>query len=210
MYLSALRKRILPGRGIEKSFEYDPEVLKLQGDVYLQGYWQSYKYFEGIEDVIRKDFSLKAPFSEKGLALKREIESHNALCINVRRGDFVTSDFHGTVESAYYDTALEKMKALQHIDKVYVFSDDIEWCREHLRFDLPAAYVGHEYKGKKFEEYLYLMAACKHFIIPNSSFAWWGAWLGTNPDKVVIVPERWFLDSSINTEDLIPSEWIRV
>jgi hypothetical protein len=91
----------------------------------------------------------------------------------------------------------------------FIFSDDVEWCKENIKFE-NMTLVDHSYKGDRFSYYLQLMSNCKHFIIPNSSFAWWSAWLNTNQDKVVVAPKQWFTDSNINTNDLIPSSWIRI
>ena len=161
-------------------------------------------------DVIRRDFSLKKPFSEKGSALKKEIESVSSVCVNVRRADFVGSSFHGTFDIEYYARGLAKIRESKTVDVVYVFSDDVAWCEENLKFPIKTVFVGHDYKGERFGEYLYLMAACRHFIIPNSTFAWWAAWLATGPDKVVVAPKRWFLKESIDTSDLIPESWVRI
>jgi hypothetical protein len=92
----------------------------------------------------------------------------------------------------------------------FVFSDDIFWCEKNIKF--PNMFlVDHSYKGRKFEYYLQLMSQCKHFIIPNSTFAWWGAWLNNDNNKLVIAPSKWFTNCDINTKDLIPfKNWIRI
>ena len=96
------------------------------------------------------------------------------------------------------------------VEKIYVFSDDIEWCRANLSFGIPTMFVGDEYAGEKGEGHMYLMSKCKYFIIANSSFSWWGAWLALFKDKIVICPKQWFGDASIDTSDLIPESWIRI
>jgi hypothetical protein len=209
--LDALRRRYIHNPASEKAFcSFDPSILSIGPDAYLEGYWQSPKYFKDIDDVIRNDFKLKGPLSEKSQKLMEEIGSCASLCVNVRRGDFVTSDFHGTFGKDYYDRGIERILKTQRIEKIYIFSDDVSWCREHLRFPFPTVVVDHEYAGEKFGEYLALMSACKHFIIPNSSFAWWAAWLSTDREKLVIAPNQWFLDTSIDTSDLIPENWERI
>ena len=209
-YIDHVRRLGAKAPADERHFQFDPAVLELKDGAYLSGYWQSYKYFETIEDVIRRDFSLKKPFSEKGSALKKEIESVSSVCVNVRRADFVGSSFHGTFDIEYYARGLAKIRESKTVDVVYVFSDDVAWCEENLKFPIKTVFVGHDYKGERFGEYLYLMAACRHFIIPNSTFAWWAAWLATGPDKVVVAPKRWFLKESIDTSDLIPESWVRI
>ncbi|MES2315491.1 MAG: alpha-1,2-fucosyltransferase [Patescibacteria group bacterium] len=210
LLFDALRRKVFKFPGTEKSFQYDPNVFTLGSNSYLQGNWQSPKYFIGIEDIIRKDFSLKKPLSDKALKLNDEIQATISVCVNIRRTDFVTSSFHGIFGKEYYDKGIEHIAESRSIEKIYVFSDDMEWCKENLHFNYPTIFVGHEYAGAQFEEYLMLMKACKHFVIPNSSFAWWAAWLNTDTDKVVVAPKRWFLDDSIATDDLIPREWVRI
>jgi hypothetical protein len=92
----------------------------------------------------------------------------------------------------------------------YIFSDDMDWVKENLFFDFPVTYVTENYKRGKSCEDLYLMSLCKHNIIANSTFSWWGAWLNPNPQKVVITPRRWFNDQSYNASDLIPGGWHRL
>lgn len=196
-------------KGVEKSFSFDPNILDLGSDAYLDGYWQSPKYFENISDIIREDFTLKDRLPENIDKLKKEIENCNSLCVHVRRGDYVGNKFHDVVGKDYYDNAIEKMKSLTDIDKVYVFSDDIKWCEENMHFDLPTMFVSEEYAGQKAEGHLALMSACKNFIIPNSTFAWWGAWLSNNKDKKVIVPKQWFGIKFVKF-DIVLKEWIKM
>lgn len=199
----------------EKYFHFDPAVLEVKGDIYLAGTWQSYKYFEAIEAGIRKDFEFKLPLSEAAAALTQEIRDVNSVCLNVRRTDYVTvaatSSIMAPVSIDYYKKALQKMQELRGDFNVFVFSDDVEWCRNNLSFiTQPVSFVDHNYAGKKFGDYLQLMKACKHYIIPNSTFAWWGAWLNEDVFKTVITPQAWFNDNTINTGDLIPDPWIKL
>lgn len=194
----------------EPHFHYTEHINLVSSKVYLHGYWQSPKYFESIEADIRNDFRFKEPLAKDNLILQ-VIQNTKSICLNVRRADFVTNSFHGTMDNSYYKNAVEKLESLigtkMHI---FVFSDDIKWCEKNLLFDYPTTYVGHEHKGKKFANYLELMIACKHFIIPNSSFAWWAAWLCEYENKVIIAPTKWFSEENLNTEDLIPQTWLRI
>ena len=100
----------------------------------------------------------------------------------------------------------------EHVEEphFFVFSDDIDWCRENIVLDHPVQVVDHDYKGRKFGNYMQLMVSCKNFIIPNSSFAWWAVWLNEQENKRVIAPSNWFNEGDYNTEDLVPSTWIRM
>ena len=200
---------------VEPHFHFSEAILSAPDNVYLDGYWQSEHYFRDVEDVIRKDFTFKDALDEKGSRMAQAINAEpGAVCLNVRRGDFVTlkkaADFHGSVGVDYYQKAIDLLVQRGVQPHLFIFSDDIEWCTEHLKFDHPTTFVTGEYAGKKFEQYLHLMTLCKHYIIPNSTFAWWGAWLSKHSDKIVIAPKRWFMDPTINTTDIIPAGWIRI
>ncbi|MCF7834032.1 MAG: alpha-1,2-fucosyltransferase [Candidatus Pacebacteria bacterium] len=192
----------------EKFFHFDSEIFKIGDNAILEGYWQSPKYFEGYEDIIKKDFSFKKDFSLEIQNLAKEIKDKKSLCVHVRRGDFVGNTFHDVLDKDFYKKAFDILKEKVKIDKVYIFSDDIDWCRNNMNFPIPTVFVGNEYSGEKGEGNLFLMSLCKYFIIPNSTFSWWGAWLSGS--SMVVCPKKWFADESINTNDLIPEKWIRI
>jgi hypothetical protein len=198
----------------EQSFAYDKTFESLGSNTYLDGYWQSEKYFKPVEAEIRNDFSFSAFQIASNEELKKHILSCNSVCLNVRRGDFVnhegSSSHHGFTGLDYYNKGFEVIRSKINDPHYYIFSDDIEWCRANITPGTETTFVGHEVAGKKFADYLQLMTNCKHFLIPNSSFAWWAAWLNTHEQKVVITPKKWFNDPSIKTNDLIPSDWIRI
>lgn len=202
--------KIIKHKGKEKFFNFDPQILSFNGDLYLDGYWQSPKYFESFEDEIRKDFTFKNLPAQNTEDLAREIENANSLCIHVRREDYVGNKNHEVVNKEYYLKGIEYIKNHTLIDKIYIFSDDTEWCKNNLQFEFPTMFVGDEYAEEKSEGHMFLMSKCKNFIIANSSFSWWAAWLSHNKEKIVICPKQWFPDESINTSDLIPENWIRI
>ncbi|MFA6524248.1 MAG: alpha-1,2-fucosyltransferase [Candidatus Paceibacterota bacterium] len=194
----------------EKYFVFKESVLNKGPNAYLDGYWQNPKYFDGIKDILRKDFTIKDLTDQNIQNLSKDILSQNSLCIHVRRGDFVSNKNHDIVAKNYYNERLEYLKKIVSVDKIYVFSDDISWCKENLIFDIPTIFVENSLSGKKGEGHLYLMSCCKYFIIPNSTFSWWGAWLSIREEKIVICPKKWLNSEVINTDDLIPKEWIRI
>ncbi len=211
--LSKLKNIFLPnGTTIftEKEFTYTSQIEKLSGDIYLNGYWQSEKYFAVIREILLKEFSLKQPLCKEGEIFKNKILSDNqSVSIHFRRGDYVhltsAGAFHGTTELDYYHSAIAILKTKITTSSFYIFSDDIKWVKENFKID-KATYV----EGLKSHEDLELMKNCKHNITANSSFSWWAAWLNTNSEKIIIAPKQWFKDKNINTNDLIPSNWLRI
>jgi hypothetical protein len=198
----------------ERHFQFDPKILDLPGDIYLEGYWQSEKYFRDCEDVIRKELSVKIPMSSPNEEMAHGIAGEeSAVSIHVRRGDYVsdagTNRFHGTCSVDYYRDAADRISGFAPASHFFLFSDGIDWAKENLRLRQPVTYVDFNDGEKNYED-LRLMSLCKHHIIANSSFSWWGAWLNPNPDKIVIAPKKWFNDPSINTDDLIPKSWLRL
>lgn len=206
-YLDALRRKIVPTPGKEKGYHFDSSILAKGTSLYLEGWWQSYKYFEDYADEIRKDFQLKNP-SQKAKDLIAEISSKNSVCIHIRRGDYVGNSLHPVVDKAYYDRALQIISEKREIDCLYVFDrDDIQWCKDNLAFDYPVVFVENDISVA---ETTVVMSSCKHFVMANSSLSWWAAWLGNSPQKMVIAPQQWFADKTMDTKDLIPETWIRI
>ena len=203
----------------EERFSYSPIDIDIKKrNIYLDGYWQSFKYFSSIEDSIRKEFSFLHSFTEDQQLLSNSIKTTTSICVNFRRTDFVSVpsavETHGVPELEYYYTAIETIKAKVGKDVyLFVFSDDIEWCKAHFKVIDPVFFVSHkQYKGERFSAYLQLMSQCKHFIIPNSTFGWWAAWLSQNQNKIIITPKRWFKDETLQsqTQDLRPKEWLEI
>lgn len=129
--------------------------------------------------------------------------------MHIRRGDYVSNSavlaHHGLLTPAYYDEAVNVMSSKLETPTLFIFSDDIGWVKENLFDDLDVVFVD----SGSAELDLHLMSLCKHNIIANSTFSWWGAYLNTNMNKIVVAPKNWF-SANINTDDLIPAEWIRL
>ncbi len=200
------KKKILEPR------DFNPNVLR-HIDGYFYGHWNSKKYFINNEDIIRNDFKLKKPFGETAKAILEKINSlPNATSIHIRRGDYISikkiADMHGTLPISYYENAMEKIKEKLPDATFFVFSDDIEWVKKNFSKKYPGTFISNP-NIPDYEE-LILMSLCKHNIIANSTFSWWGAWLNNNPNKIVVAPRQWFRSNAHNTNDLIPDNWIKL
>ena len=199
---------------VEGGLRFHEGILCLTGNVYLDGYWQSERYFSDIEPLIRDAFRLPSANGSCIRDVAAAIESTNAVCLNVRRGDFVhhpgSAKAHGFVGAEYYYEAVQVMTERVTNPHFFIFSDDLPWCRANLALDSPHSFVDHDCKGPKFRDYLHLMSLCKHFLIANSTFAWWAVWLNPSAEKIVIAPKRWFADPALDGSDICLPSWIRI
>lgn len=198
----------------EHHFNFHTEFLKLPKDTYLNGYWQSEKYFNSFREKLLAEITLKESLSATALLIDKKISDVNSVSLHVRRGDFVSlksaNHFHGYLELDYYKAALEQIKNKVTDPVFFIFSDDLDWCKTHLDFIEKKEFVEGKANGISTQEEMILMSRCKHNIIANSSFSWWGAWLNQNKSKTIVAPKNWFADKKINTNDLIPSNWIKI
>lgn len=195
---------------IEKQFTFDSSVLGISSSAYLEGYWQSEKYFKSIEPIIRDCFQIKISPDLDNKALLIQIAKTNSISIHIRRGDYVnvenTNRIHGTCDLNYYNDAITFLSNKISNPVFFIFSDDIPWVKQNLMIPFDHHFVSNNIDND--HEDLRLMSNCKHNIIANSSFSWWGAWLNKNRDKIVISPKHWFIDYTKNTSDLIPESWV--
>ena len=184
----------------EPSFDYSEiESTEDSQDIMLKGCFQSYKYFQKYENDIKRLF---APNATESSNLSAAYNLANAVSIHIRRGDYLRlSDHHYNLQIGYYRNAIDYFQGLNFL----VFSDDIDWCKSVFEGDNFTFVEDLDDAAS-----LYLMTLCKHNIIANSTFSWWGAWLNPNKDKVVIYPNKWFgpANSHLSTSDLFPDEWI--
>ena len=196
----------------ERGFAHAPLASDAQG-VVLQGYFQSWRYFADAQPEIRSELQVAQPPSGPNAVLLRRMATENAVCLHIRRGDYVSNPaaaaFHGSMQLDYYRAAIAALGACGRDATFYVFSDDPAWARAHLQTGRPTVVVAHNGVDAPWED-LRLMAACRHFVIANSSLSWWGAWLSEHPQKRVVAPARWFADSTIDTRDLCPGTWLRL
>jgi hypothetical protein len=197
----------------ERQYHFDPRVLQLRGDVYLDGNWNSPKYFEDVAPLIRQEFTFRQPATGRNRELLAAIDAVNAVSVHVRRGDYIAdpkvASIHGTCGLDYYRACLDLIAERIRDPHFFLFSDDPQWVREHLSLKWPSTVVDHNGPLDGHED-MRLMSCCRHHIIANSGFSWWAAWLNPNPDKIVLAPRQWFSTTKHDTRDLIPAGWIRL
>ena len=192
----------------ETQYNYDSALEILPSGHLFIGFWQTERYVHNA-DQLRLDLAFKAPLTEPAQKVKRIIDVVESVALHVRRGDYLkdkkTIDRHGLCSQSYYQSAINLVLAEKPTAEFFVFSDDAKWVRAHLQLPLQCTYVSAN--NITAEEDLVLMSGCKHQIIANSTFSWWGAWLNNNSDKIVVCPTPWFDDNSISTQDLLPTNW---
>ena len=197
----------------EKAFTFDDAVLDLLDGVYLDGYWQSEKYFADFADTIRSDFVVRHAPSTANQAWLVQIAQTHSVSLHIRRGDYVSNaaaaSVHGTCDLGYYERAVAYLREATGVDPVlFVFSDDLDWVASNLRLPYQMHLIRDNDAFTNYED-LRLMMACRHHIVANSSFSWWGAWLDGRPDSITIAPARWFAGDTPDARDLVPQRWVR-
>lgn len=179
----------------------------------LSGFWQSQNYFIDIEDQIKQEFTFRDSVSKSNEYIQKmfnNIISCNSVMIHVRRTDYLNSpDYYYVVDNDYIQSSTNIINAKINSPHFFVFSDDMEWCKENIKLK-NTTFVDNTYAGNACNYYLQLMRSCKHYIISNSTFAWWPTWLGRSTDSLIIAPKKWYKTSSVNAEELVPSNWLRV
>ena len=194
-----------------------PEILNFPDNVWLYGYWQYEEYFADISDILRREFTLKKSLSPIAQHWKEKIiAAENSVSLHFRHGDFIYSPRNSYVNHFevpsldYYYKCIEILKSEYKNLTLFVFSDNLKWCKENLRADLPTEFI--EGKDMQDVEELYLMSLCKHNIRSKSTFSWWGAWLNQNPDKKVFSPisnvEK--IPPKLTDIPLDSDKWIRI
>lgn len=178
---------------------------------YLIGLFQSYKYFDDYRETLLQEYQFddsRLSDSTKQVAIK--MQQCNSVSIHVRRGDYMNGYYYNLLgkvcDMDYYKRAVNEIKLRVDDPHFFIFSDDKEYVARNLVLD-SATYVDFN-SGKDSWQDMYLMSCCNHNIIANSTFSWWGAWLNTHKDKIVVAPPRWFND--MEHDDIIPPEWKRV
>lgn len=196
---------------VERQFHYDNTWASIPDGTMIAGYFQSEQYFPGMADALRQEFVPIAPLSplnEHYAELARNTES---VMIHVRRGDYVTNvqtlTIHGVCSVDYYRAAIAAIREQVTTPRFFVFANDMHWARDNLPLGQDAVFVAENSQAPEVD--IHLMAQCRHHVIANSTFSWWGAFLSKGPNKIVIAPQPWFDSQKIVEKDLIPNNWIR-
>ena len=191
-------------------FHHNPNLIDIKSDfLFLEGYFQSQKYFIKFENEIRTDFQITSTLKPKTIDTLAFMQSVDAVSIHFRRGDYVGNAVHDTDTTEYYNKAMQLIESNIKKPVYFLFSDDIPWVKKNFKTNFETHYIDFNDASTNFED-LKLMSSCQHNIIANSSFSWWGAWLNTNPNKTVIAPKIWFNDEKVTTHDIIPENWIKL
>jgi hypothetical protein len=188
---------------------FDKEVFKYKDNIYLDGYWQNEAYFKDIRTELLKDFTLKNKISDKAKKYLDDIKNRQSVSIHIRRGDYITNShtngIHGSCDLNHYKKAVTYVRKNIKNPIFYIFSDDISWCEENFNFLDGKVFIN---DTKNAFEDLELMKNCKHNIIANSTFSWWGAWLNESERKIVLSPSVWWTVKS--EKNLALEEWVKI
>lgn len=189
---------------------HDAEAATVPG-CRLTGYWQTEKYFAHIRPDLLRDLTLLNPVTTYIAELADQIRQSQSVSVHFRRGDYVTDTkiaaIHGLCDPDYHLRAIRCLQSRQEGLHFFLFSDDPAWLRANVPTDIHATIVDADRSSAR--EDLWLMSLCKHHIIANSSFSWWGAWLGAQ-DGITFAPRRWFLSPSLTDTDIVPDRWQRI
>jgi len=213
-----------PGVFSQPHYHFYPDFFNLPESIYLNGYFQSEKYFNSIRHKLLQWYTSVTPLDPVNAEILASMNASESVCIHIRRGDYTSAQFtsfFGTLHPDYYVSAISRIKENVVDPHFFIFSDDIQWCKSNLPLSGNVNYIEHN-KGPDGYKDLVLMSHCRHNIIANSSFSWWGAWLNQHDSRIVVAPKQWFRKDyydgkepvypvrQYNTNDLIPEGWLRV
>jgi hypothetical protein len=195
---------------IEEKLKYDQKLMLRTGNLYLDGYWQSHKYFIDYLDKIKQDFNFKNELSELNIELKDKIHNSNSVSIHVRRGDYIANNnlINFACPLEYYTKSMDLISKEVENPSYFVFSDDINWARSNIKSTEKIYFIDINIGRNSYID-MQLMSYCCHHIIANSTFSWWGAMLSKNSTGIKIMPKKWFKDEGIE-HDIHPNGWLLV
>jgi len=214
--ISLLEGRVLS----QRFFHFDPEVLDAPDNVYMTGSFISEKYFMDIKEIILEELTFKPEQSNVDIAVNKIINDTESVSIHIRRGEIVEESqnqpTYNFIHYDYYKKCINYIADNVKNPRFFVFSDDMDWVKTNFKIPFPTEYVDHNYdaidyrvdSGADFQD-MRLMSQCKHNIITNSSFSWWGAWLNRNNKKLVCAPKEFNRIWNFDNKDIVPDNWVK-
>lgn len=168
---------------------YAPLPKKINDGTFFDGYFQSPKYFNNIREELIKELNPVHTYSEEEKKFINKIKNTESVCVTIRLGDYINNSTHQVCSKEFYLNAMDKLKKIYPDCTFFIFSDEVDKAQQIFDFKYPVIY-----DSGKMQDYvsLHVMSMCKHFIISNSSFSWWAQYLSTNPQKIVIAPDKWY------------------
>lgn len=212
---------LMVGRVVsQRFFHFDPEVLEVPDNVYMTGSFLSERYFEDIKELIMQEFTFKPEQSDEDERVYEKIKDSESVSIHIRRGDAIENSqkqaAYGHIHKDYYNACIDYIAGNIRNPYLFVFSDDMDWVKTNFKIPFPTHYVDHNYDSIDYRvdsstdfQDMRLMSQCKHNIITNSTFGWWGGWLNRNPEKIVCAPMEFVRIWNFDNKDIVPDEWIR-
>ena len=195
----------------ERPFGFAEKYLSIPDDSYLAGYWQSERFFRGVESNIRNQFRLRSPMSLESSRLREKMMSTSSIALHFRRGDYITTTPMSVrnLSLSYYKECVHSQLEKRPDSEAYVFSNDIPWCRDNLDLPCPMHFVDHSSNATAYED-LWLMTAAESMVIANSTFSWWGAYLGERQERTVYAPSSWYHPRTLDDRFLNCEKWVLV
>jgi hypothetical protein len=203
-----------PGKIIRQPTQNYWPGIELSGrNSYLSGYWQSEKYFADVRDMVKSAFTFREAPTGQNLELTRQMEASNSVSVHIRLGDYrtnaETARFHGLCGPEYYARAVNFIREQILDARFFVFSDEPDLARQLLPQEAPLHIISGNMGPQSYRDML-LMACCRHHIIANSTFSWWGAWLAEHTEQIVVAPREWFAGSDEPMNDIYLPNWHRI
>lgn len=196
---------------IQKGWKFDRRLLCVRTPCHIRGYWLSEEYFSEFSDVIRADFAPRAPLEAKLSEVISGMKATESAALHVRRTDYLaphTAGIHGVCPLEYYKSAVELIERKLNRVKWWIFSDDPDWVSGQEFFRNLGEVVRGDIRNPWSD--FWMMSACRHFVIANSTFSWWAAWLGEKNGSLIVAPRRWFVDPQRNCDRIVPRRWLKI
>lgn len=199
----------------EENIMFNPKILSVPDNSYLDGYWQTEKYIIDIRKQLIKDFTLTEELTGNNMTTAESINrTENSVSIHIRGRDYLnnqaTNSTHFVCDFNYYNSCIEYIT--QRFDNPYyfIFTDDPDWVKDGFPIKYPHTIIQNNQWNKNSHIDMHLMSLCKHNIVANSSFSWWAAWLNQNEKKTVLSPAKWYRNDIYNKNDVVPQQWIKI